>query len=139
MSNLGKILRKKGHIRKVGVIGMGYVGIPSAVLFAEKFDFVWGFQRASQSSGYKIEMLNNGISPLKGEEPGLEDLIKKVRSQGKFESTSDFSKIKDVDAVTLAIQTPFKDKGELEPDFGGAGRRNPPDWKVPQRGNSCSS
>ena len=118
MSNLGKILREKGQIRKVGVIGMGYVGIPSAVLFAEKFDFVWGFQRASQSSGYKIEMLNNGISPLKGEEPGLEELIKKVRSQGKFESTSDFSKIKDVDAVTLAIQTPFKDKGELEPDFG---------------------
>jgi UDP-N-acetyl-D-mannosaminuronic acid dehydrogenase len=96
---------------------MGYVGIPSAVLFADKFDFVWGFQRASRSSGYKIDMLNNGISPLKGEEPGLEELIKKVRSKGRFESTSDFSKIKDVDAVTLAIQTPFKDKGELEPDF----------------------
>jgi UDP-N-acetyl-D-mannosaminuronic acid dehydrogenase len=118
MGKLSEIIKKKGPIRKVGVIGMGYVGIPSAVLFAEKFDFVWGFQRASQSSGYKIEMLNNGISPLKGEEPGLEDLIKKVRSQGRFESTSDFSRIKDVDAVTLAIQTPFKDKGELEPDFG---------------------
>ena len=118
MSKLSEIIKKKGPISKVGVIGMGYVGIPSAVLFAEKFDFVWGFQRASQSSGYKIEMLNNGISPLKGEEPGLEELIKKVRSLGRFESTSDFSKIKDIDAVTLAIQTPFKDKGELEPDFG---------------------
>lgn len=117
MSKLEKILKEKGPIKKVGVIGMGYVGIPSAVLFAEQFDFVWGFQRASQSSGYKIEMLNNGISPLKGEEPGLEELIKKVRNQGTFESTSDFSKIRDVDAVTLAIQTPFKDKGELEPDF----------------------
>jgi UDP-N-acetyl-D-mannosaminuronic acid dehydrogenase len=118
MSKLSEIIKKKGPIRKVGVIGMGYVGIPSAVLFAEQFDFVWGFQRTSQSSGYKIEMLNKGISPLKGEEPGLEDLIKKVVSKGRFESTSDFSKIKDVDAVTLAIQTPFKDKGELEPDFG---------------------
>ncbi len=118
MSKLGEILKNKGAIQKVGVIGMGYVGIPSAVLFAEKFDFVWGFQRASQSSGYKIEMLNKGISPLKGDEPGLESLIKKVRLNGKFESTSDFSKIKEIDAVTLAIQTPFKDKGELEPDFG---------------------
>jgi UDP-N-acetyl-D-mannosaminuronic acid dehydrogenase len=118
MSKLSEILNKKGPISKVGVIGMGYVGIPSAVLFAEKFDFVWGFQRASKTSGYKIEMLNNGISPLKGEEPGLEELIKKVRSLRRFESTSDFSKIKDLDAVTLAIQTPFKDKGELEPDFG---------------------
>ncbi|MCX9084882.1 MAG: nucleotide sugar dehydrogenase [Candidatus Methanoperedens sp.] len=118
MNKLNEIIKKKGPIRKVGVIGMGYVGIPSAVLFAEKFDFVWGFQRDSASSGYKIDMLNKGICPLKGEEPGLEDLIKKVRKQGRFESTSDFSKIKDVDAVTLAIQTPFKDKGELEPDFG---------------------
>ena len=118
MNKLRQVLKDKGPIRKIGVIGMGYVGIPSAVLFAEKFDFVWGFQRASQSSGYKIEMLNKGISPLKGEEPGLEDLIRKVRTQGKFESTSDFSKINEVDAVTLAIQTPFKDKGELEPDFG---------------------
>ncbi len=118
MSKLSEILKKKGPIKKVGVIGMGYVGIPSAVLFAEHFDHVWGFQRASLSSGYKIEMLNNGISPLKGEEPGLDNLIQKVRSLGRFESTSDFSKIKDVDAVTLAIQTPFKDKGELEPDFG---------------------
>lgn len=36
-------------------------------------------------------------------------MIKKVRLDGKFESTSEFSKIGDVDAVTLAIQTPFKD------------------------------
>ncbi|MCE8426096.1 MAG: hypothetical protein J5U17_10015 [Candidatus Methanoperedens sp.] len=56
--------------------------------------------------------------PYSPSEPGLEDMIKKVRSEGKFESTSDFSKIGNVDAVTLAIQTPFKDKGELEPDFG---------------------
>ncbi len=118
MSKLGTILKEKGRIKKVGVIGMGYVGIPSAALFAEHFDFVWGFQRSSTSSGYKIEMLNKGISPLKGDEPGLEELIKKVRSEERFECTSDFSRIKEVDAVTLAIQTPFKDKGELEPDFG---------------------
>ncbi len=117
MSRLAKILKERGPIRRIGVIGMGYVGIPSAVLFAEKFDFVWGFQRYSQSSGYKIQMLNDGISPLKGEEPGLEDLIGNVRSAEKFECTSDFSKIRKADAVTLAIQTPFKDKGVLEPDF----------------------
>ena len=117
MSKLGEILKRRGPIRKVGVVGMGYVGIPSAVLFAEKFDFVWGFQRNSRSSGYKIEMLNSGQSPLKGEEPGLEDLIRKVRSEGKFECTSKFSKIREVDAVTVAIQTPFKDNAALEPDF----------------------
>jgi len=96
---------------------MGYVGIPAAVLFAEHFDLVLGFQRDSPTSGYKVEMLNNGESPLKGEEPRLEDLIKKVRKSGRFEATSDFSRITEVDAVTLAIQTPFKDNASLEPDF----------------------
>ncbi len=118
MSRLREVLKKRGSIRKVGVVGMGYVGIPSAVLFADKFDFVWGLQRDSPSSGYKIEMLNKGQSPLKGEEPGLDELIQKVRSEGKFECTSDFSKVREVDAVTVAIQTPFKDNVALEPDFG---------------------
>jgi UDP-N-acetyl-D-mannosaminuronic acid dehydrogenase len=117
MNELKKILKDRGPINKVGVIGMGYVGIPSAVLFAEHFDSVLGFQRDSPSSGYKIEMLNNGESPLKGEEPGLDELIKKVRTAGRFECTSDFSRIHEVDAVTLAIQTPFKDNVSLEPDF----------------------
>ncbi|MCX9010286.1 MAG: nucleotide sugar dehydrogenase [Candidatus Methanoperedens sp.] len=117
MNKLRELLRKIGPIRKIGVVGMGYVGIPSAALFAENFDFVWGLQRGSRSSGYKIEMLNRGLCPLKGEEPGLEELIQKVRTEGKFECTSDFSKIKEVDAVTLAIQTPFKDSVKLEPDF----------------------
>ena len=63
-------------------------------------------------------MLNRGESPLKGEEPGLEALIKKVVDAGKFRCTSDFSKIGELDAVTLAIQTPFKDPKDLVPDFG---------------------
>ena len=117
MKKLKKILNDRGPIKKVGVLGMGYVGIPSAALFADHFDFVLGFQRDSPSSGYKIEMLNNGENPLKGEEPGLDELIKKIRTAGRFECTSDFSRIGEVDAVTLAIQTPFKDNVSLEPDF----------------------
>ena len=77
MSNtLQSIVDARGPIRKIGVVGMGYVGIPAAVLFADapEFESVLGFQRASASSGYKIEMLNRGESPLKGEEPGLEEI-----------------------------------------------------------------
>lgn len=119
MDDLKKIMERKGPIRKVGVIGMGYVGIPAAALFAscKEYTHVLGFQRDSPTSGYKIDMLNRGESPLKGEEPGLEDLLKKVTSEGKFECTSDFSRIRELDAVTLAIQTPFKDKKDLIPDF----------------------
>lgn len=101
------------------MIGMGYVGIPAAALFADSdaFDFVWGFQRDSPTSGYKIAMLNRGESPLKGEEPGLEYLVGKAVRSNKFQCTSDFSKIAELDAVTLAIQTPFANSRDLEPDF----------------------
>jgi UDP-N-acetyl-D-mannosaminuronic acid dehydrogenase len=98
---------------------MGYVGIPAAALFADSpcFDHVLGFQRDSPSSGYKIAMLNRGESPLKGDEPGLEDLLGKVVKEKKFQCTSDFTKIAGLDAVTLSIQTPFKNKDDLIPDF----------------------
>ncbi|MGB9940818.1 nucleotide sugar dehydrogenase [Methanosarcina sp.] len=119
MSNLEKLFKERGPIKKIGVLGMGYVGIPSAVLFADApcFNKVLGFQRNSKSSSYKIDMLNRGESPLKGEEPGLEDLISKVVKAGKFECTPDFSRISELDAVTLAIQTPFANPKDLEPDF----------------------
>ena len=116
---LETLLLKRGPIKKIGVIGMGYVGIPAAALLADspQFDQVYGFQRDSPSSGYKIAMLNRGESPLKGEEPGLEELLKKVVAAGKFRCTSDFSKIAELDAVTLSIQTPFLNKEDLLPDF----------------------
>ena len=118
-SKLQSIIDRIGSIRNIGVVGMGYVGIPAAALFADapEFEFVRGFQRDSPSSGYKVAMLNRGESPLKGEEPGLEELLGKVVGAGKFRCTSDFSEIAACDAVTLAIQTPFKDQKDLIPDF----------------------
>ncbi|HUH79241.1 MAG TPA: nucleotide sugar dehydrogenase [Methanoregula sp.] len=116
---LGDLIARKGPIKKIGVIGMGYVGIPAAALLADSpaFDHVWGFQRDSASSGYKIAMLNRGESPLRGEEPGLEELLRKVVAAGKFTATPDFSLIAGLDAVTLSIQTPFLSKEDLLPDF----------------------
>jgi UDP-N-acetyl-D-mannosaminuronic acid dehydrogenase len=116
---LESLIQKRGPMKKIGVIGMGYVGIPAAALFADSpvFDHVYGFQRDSPSSGYKIAMLNTGESPLKGVEPGLDELLKSVVAAGKFQCTSDFSKIAELDAVTLSIQTPFLNKEDLLPDF----------------------
>ena len=116
---LQSLLEERGPIKKIGVIGMGYVGIPAAALFADSpaFDKVLGFQRESPTSGYKIDLLNRGESPLKGEEPGLEDLLQTVVEKDKFECTPDFSRIGEMDAITLAIQTPFKDPKDLLPDF----------------------
>ncbi len=110
---------RRGPIATIGVVGMGYVGIPSAALFADvpQYHRVFGFQRESRSSGHKISLLNQGKNPLVGEEPGLEDLLQKVVSAGKFTCTPDFSLIGSCDAVTLAIQTPFLNPADLEPDL----------------------
>jgi UDP-N-acetyl-D-mannosaminuronic acid dehydrogenase len=118
-TKLSDILNKKGPIRTIGVIGMGYVGIPSAVLFAliPGIHKVYGFQRNSHSSGHKIRMLNEGKNPLKGEEPSLDALLVQVVKKGIFECTDEFSKIRDCDAVTIAIQTPFQNPDDLIPDL----------------------
>jgi UDP-N-acetyl-D-mannosaminuronic acid dehydrogenase len=117
---LAELLRAKGPIRRVGVVGMGYVGIPSAVLFALSGAFreVIGFQRDSPGSGYKIGMLNRGENPLKGDEPDLGDMLAKVVAEGTFRCSSDFSLVSGLDAVTLAIQTPFRNPRDLVPDSG---------------------
>jgi UDP-N-acetyl-D-mannosaminuronic acid dehydrogenase len=117
--NLAEIIKTKGPIQTVGVVGMGYVGIPAAVLFANsgKFMKVIGFQRNSSSSGFKISMLNQGELTLKGEEPGLAAMLKSVVDNRSFECSGDFSRIAECDAITLAIQTPFLNPKDLIPDF----------------------
>ena len=102
-------------IKKIVVIGMGYVGIPAAALFADVGGFnVVGMQRRSKRSGWKIDWLNNGKNPIGGEEPGLSELIEKVVKKGTLRVTDDFSECKDADVILIDVQTPtgyFPNKG----------------------------
>ena len=92
---------------KICVIGMGYVGIPVAALLAEVDNFeVFGLQRKSKRSGWKIEVLNSGKSPFEGNEPGLDELISKVAKKGTFKVTDDPSILKDADFILIDVQTP---------------------------------
>ena len=75
----------KHALNKIAVVGMGYVGIPVAALLANQEGLdVTGIQRRSQRSGWKIDVLNAGKSPIEGEEPGLEDLIGRIVQKGSF-------------------------------------------------------
>jgi UDP-N-acetyl-D-mannosaminuronic acid dehydrogenase len=57
--------------KKIVVVGMGYVGIPAAVLFADVKGFtVVGIQRRSKRSGWKIDYLNEGKNPIGRMNPG---------------------------------------------------------------------
>lgn len=89
------------------VVGMGYVGIPVAALFADVPGFkVTGLQRRSQRSAWKIDLLNQGKSPIEGDEPGLAELIRRVVDKGTFRVTDDIESYRDADSVLIAVQTP---------------------------------
>jgi len=94
--------------RKIAVVGMGYVGIPAAALLADVDGFdVTGIQRRSKRSGWKIDELNNGRSPIEGDEPGLEELIYRVAvEKNTFRVTDDVTVVREMDTVLIDVQTP---------------------------------
>ena len=90
------------------VIGMGYVGIPCAALFADVFGFrATGVQRRTARSGWKLDCLNSGKCPFEGDEPGLAELIHRVVLEKRtFHVTDDMAVCADADAILIDVQTP---------------------------------
>ncbi|UCE28901.1 MAG: nucleotide sugar dehydrogenase [Candidatus Bathyarchaeota archaeon] len=98
---------------EIVVIGMGYVGIPAAALFANVENFnVIGVQRRSKRSGWKIDYINAGKCPIEGDEPGLAELIKKVVEKGSFRVTDNASVCKKADVILIDVQTPVDQNHE---------------------------
>ena len=58
----------------VGVIGLGYVGLPAACVIAEAGFKVTGIEIDAK----RVEMINSGQSPIEGDEPGLAGLLTRV-------------------------------------------------------------
>jgi len=85
---------------KIGVIGLGYVGLPLAVVFAEAGFNVTGFdvQKAV------CERINNGDSHIK-DIPSERLAI--VTSKGLIRATTDFNQIRTCDAVSICVPTPL--------------------------------
>lgn len=92
---------------RVVVIGMGYVGIPCAAVFADVEGFeVIGVQRRSKRSGWKIDYINSGKCPITGREPKLADLISRVVKGGKLKVIDDMSVCEGADAIIVDVQSP---------------------------------
>ena len=100
---LAELQRKiESRSAMIAVIGLGYVGLPVAALFAERGFSVTGVDIKAD----RITLINKGISPIEGKEPGLSELIACVVQQGKLHATSDYMELKDCDVVLIDVETP---------------------------------
>ncbi|MGY5875951.1 MAG: nucleotide sugar dehydrogenase [Candidatus Thorarchaeota archaeon] len=85
------------------IIGLGYVGLPVAVKFAEAGFNVTGIDIVAE----KVDMINRGESPIKAEEPGLDALLARVVASGNFKATLEYNSIAEADYVLIIVETPF--------------------------------
>ncbi len=102
MSNIKTELLEKieDHSAVVGIVGLGYVGLPLAVEFAKAGFRTIGFDVQAK----KVQSVNAGRNYI-GDIVG--DTLKTVVESGKLSATSDFSFIRDVDAVAICVPTPL--------------------------------
>jgi len=89
---------------KIAVIGMGYVGIPAAVLLANAGYNVTGIQRRSTRSGWKIDWLNQGKCPIGGNEPELPQMLANEEAhERELITLLDEERLKYVGSVVLGL------------------------------------
>lgn len=123
LEKLTKKARKEGK-EIVVVMGVGFVGAVMAAIVADTKDedgkytkFVIGCQRPSQRSYWKIPMLNRGESPVKAEDPEVDELIKRTVLQEKtLVATYNSDCLKLADCVVVDVQCDFakKDLGNMK-------------------------
>ncbi len=85
---------------KISVVGLGYVGLPLSLQFARSCVTVLGIDVDPK----KVELLNNGQSYIKHIEGSA---IAELLGSEKFSASTDFSLIKEVEAVIICVPTPL--------------------------------
>jgi len=103
--SIEKILRKEAL---VGIIGMGYVGLPLVLRFCEEDFGVLGFDVDSK----KVATLKRGKSYLKSISSSR---ISQFIRSGRFDATDDFSRLGEPDCILICVPTPLTEK--MEPDL----------------------
>lgn len=106
--------------RKLGreivvVMGIGFVGVVMAAIVADSVDkkgksskFVIGMQRPSTRSYWKIPMLNSGVSPVKAEDPEVEQIIQRcVNDKKTLIATFTYDVLDLADIVVVDVQCDY--------------------------------
>lgn len=103
---LDRLKNNKAHI---GVIGLGYVGLPLSIAFVSAGNKVTGFDIDVE----KAEKLNAGQTYIN--HIGSES-VREMLETGRFSASSDFRALEEVDAIIICVPTPLKN--DREPDLG---------------------
>jgi len=101
-SNYRELLRAKADNRSavIGIVGLGYVGLPLAVEMAEAGYAVMGFDISKRV----VDLLNAGTSHIQ-DVPS--DRLKRCVTSGKFVATTDLSRMREPDCIIIAVPTPL--------------------------------
>ena len=101
MSLYEKLLAKiKGNEELLGILGLGYVGLPLAVLFARKGVRVLGFEKSPD----KAERVNRGANYIGDVD---DEELKKRSARECLQATTDFTRIRECDALIICVPTPL--------------------------------
>jgi UDP-N-acetyl-D-glucosamine dehydrogenase len=92
----------------VGIIGLGYVGIPLAAALVKNGSNVIGFDIDTN----RVDMLNQGKSPIKH---AAGDELERIFAASDFTATTDFADLAKVDAILICVPTPLTK--QREPDM----------------------
>ena len=106
--------RIKSQDAKIGVVGLGYVGLPLAVEFAKAGFSVTGIDIAQE----RVDQLNRGenyISDVDSSE------FSSFVESGRFVASTDYSVVSDLDAVSICVPTPLSKL--KDPEIGRASCR----------------
>ena len=86
---------------RVGVVGLGYVGLPLAVEFAKAGFSVTGID-VQQS---KVDQINRGSSYV---QDVAENEVRELCGQNRLSATSDFSVVRELDTINICVPTPLR-------------------------------
>ena len=89
--------------REIAVIGLGYIGLPTAIMFANSGHRVIGYEIREDI----VRKINSGKAHIV--EPEINELLSRAVKSGNLRATSDPSEIAGKDAYIICVQTPLKD------------------------------
>jgi UDP-N-acetyl-D-glucosamine dehydrogenase len=102
--------RIRNKTARVGVVGLGYVGLPLAVEFAKAGFHVTGIDVTAS----KVDQINQGISYVQ-DVPTAE--LARLVASGHLKATTDFAVVKDLDTINIAVPTPLRKTKDPDMSF----------------------